>query len=407
MSDYLYLDYAATAPLSQVITQNYFNSIELYGNPASYHKAGEKAYQILMQSKSNILNSLSHNADWDIFFTSGATESINTVIQAIKPSLLITTAVEHKATYAAISKYLDKKTVVHKISPLGIYNSINTEGGIKFSIGKLPKKIKAGPILVSLIAVNNETGDIIPAEKYKVIKNILTKQYPNNKVYLHLDYTQGFCKIPNYDLSEVDCYSFSGHKIGFYKSFGGVIYKKVISDVFNTCPLIVGGNQQNGLRSGTENPQFVFLLSKVIESHTKNIEKNYFKAKVLADCFINLIQTTAKQNNITLSINTINRREASPYIINFSMLGIEGESLSSMLGDNVAISTGSACNSSDLIGSSVIKEYYVKHEQSDMLANCAVRISFDHTLEIDQIFEIFKPNFENAVKLLARAAAIN
>lgn len=396
MSDnFLYLDYAATAPISDSVLRNYYDSIEIFGNPASFHKKGEVAYQALNKSKQNILTNLKHGDDWDIMFTSGATESINTVFYSFQPDLVITSNLEHHATLAAIDHTKAKHI------KLELFNS-----PVYWLDSDKYKKI-----LISIIAVNNETGLIISPEKIKKAKEYVKSIYPDAEVIVHLDFTQGFCKIP-YDMSEIDCYSFSAHKIGFFKGFGGLIYKKnTIDKYISENPFMKGGSQQKGLRSGTENPMFVYLLNKLIEKEMADIEMNYTKAQILKSAFYQIIPeiTEKYKKTIDLIFTSKNTEEYSPYIVNFSVLGIEGESLVSALGDKVGISTGSACSEESLSGSEVIKNYYkdlgIKSEDTlNIYANTAVRISYNSTLTINQIVEIFKPAFDSAIKNLAKAS---
>lgn len=398
--DFLYLDHAATAPISNIVMREYYDAIEIFGNPAAFYKEGEKAYQTIQTSKQNILKNLNHLEGWDILFTSGATESINTVFYSFQPELIITTDLEHHAVNEAINH-----TNADSIK-LNLFQA--TTNPLTF-LSKTTKKYTK--ILISIIGVNNEIGLIIPAEKILNIKKYVRSVYPDAEIIVHIDFTQGFCKIP-YDMSSIDCYSFSGHKIGFFKGFGGLIYKKnTIDKYIKENPFIKGGKQQNGLRSGTENAAFVYLLDKLIENHATNLQNNYTKAQIIKSAFYQIIlEITNKYKKSTKLIFTSkNTDEYSPYIINFSILGIEGESLVSALGNKIGISTGSACSEESLSGSEVIKNYYKQCgatlEEQDLYANSAVRISYDTSLTLDQIVDVFQPEFEKAVKTLARASS--
>jgi len=395
--DFLYLDYAATAPISNIIMRSYYEAVEIFGNPAAFYKKGEEAYQVIQKSKQNILKNLNHNEDWNIMFTSGATESINSIFYSFNPDLIITTDLEHHAVKEAV-----KHTSANWIQ-INLFNVITDTPNY------LSKDKDYNRILISIIGVNNETGLIIPSEKIQDIKKYVQNIYPNAVIIIHIDFTQGFCKIP-YDMTNIDCYSFSAHKIGFFKGFGGLIYKKsTVESYLINNPLIKGGHQQNGLRSGTENPTFIYLLDKLIEEHMNNLLSNYQKAQILKSAFYQILPDIIKKyNTIDLLFTSKNTEDYSPYIINFSVLGIEGESLVSAIGNKIGISTGSACSEEDLSGSEVIKNYYKQYgtssENQDLYANSAVRISFDTTLTINQIIDIFQPEFENAIKTLARAS---
>lgn len=397
--DFLYLDYAATTPISNVVMRNYYEAVDIFGNPAAFYIEGEKAYQAMQNCKQNILKNLNHLTGWDIMFTSGATESINTVFHSFFPDIVITTNMEHSAT---------KQSNIGELIELDLSKDFgpNPEYLNKLNTFKNPEKI-----LISIIAVNNETGIIISDTQVMKIKNEVQAKFPNAKIIVHLDFTQGFCKIP-YDMTNVDCYSFSAHKIGFFKSFGGLIYKKGTIDTYiKNNPLIKGGNQQNGLRSGTENAMFIYLFDKLVESYTKDIDNNYKKANLLYIAFKQAIYNTVLpyMDKIDISFNDLLPIFAnSPYIINVSILGIEGESLVSTLGNEIGISTGSACNEETLSGSTVIKNLYKPaiddQDKLDEYANSAIRISYDNTLTIDKIVDKFIPALDNALKFLVRAS---
>ena len=398
--DFLYLDYAATTPISNVVMRNYYEAVDIFGNPAAFYTEGEKAYQTIQNCKQNILKNLNHLTGWDIMFTSGATESINTVFHSFFPDIVITTNMEHSAT--------KQQSNIGELIELDLSKDFgpNPEYLNKLNTFKNPEKI-----LISIIAVNNETGIIISDTQVMKIKNEVQAKFPNAKIIVHLDFTQGFCKIP-YDMTNIDCYSFSAHKIGFFKSFGGLIYKKGTIDTYiKNNPLIKGGNQQNGLRSGTENAMFIYLFDKLVESYMKDIDNNYKKANLLYIAFKQAIYNTVLpyMDKIDISFNDLLPIFAnSPYIINVSILGIEGESLVSTLGNEIGISTGSACNEETLSGSTVIKNLYKPaiddQDKLDEYANSAIRISYDNTLTIDKIVDKFIPALDNALKFLVRAS---
>lgn len=403
-NDFLYLDYAATAPIANAVARNYYEAVEIYGNPAAFYIEGEKAYQTIKQSKENILKNLGYLSGRDIMFTSGATESINTVFYSYQPDLIITTNTEHSATKQAI-KHVKNAAVIE----LDLSQDFGNTPNYLNLLDKLPNKPKK--ILISIIAVNNETGVIISDLQVNKIKEDVQAKFKNSTIIVHIDFTQGFCKIP-YDMTNIDCYSFSAHKIGFYKGFGGLIYKKdTIDKYIKENPFVKGGNQQNGLRSGTENPMFIYLFDKLVENYMKDIDNTFRKANLLYMSFKHAIYTAALPylDKIDISFNDLLPTfQNSPYIINVSLLGIEGESLVSTLGNEIGISTGSACNDASLSGSLVIKNLYKPFisdsDKLDEYANSAIRISYDHTLTIDKIVDKFIPAFDKALNFLVRAS---
>jgi cysteine desulfurase len=402
--DFLYLDYAATAPISNAVMRNYYEAVDIFGNPAAFYIEGEKAFQTIKQSKQNILKNLGHLIGWDIMFTSGATESINTVFYSYQPDLIITTNTEHSATKQAIHHI--KNAAVIELDLAADFKADPNYLKLLDKLENEPKKI-----LISIVAVNNETGVIISNAQINSIKEAVQNKFKNSKIIVHLDFTQGFCKIP-YDMTNIDCYSFSGHKIGFFKGFGGLVFKENTINIYiKENPLIKGGNQQNGLRSGTENPMFVYLFDKLVESYMKDIDNSFKKANLLYMSFKHALYTTLLPytDKIDFSFNDLLPAFAnSPYIINISILGVEGESLVSTLGNEIGISTGSACNDATLSGSTIIKNLYKPvindSDQLDEYANSAIRISYDNTLSLDKIVDKFIPAFDKAINFLVRAS---
>ena len=418
--DSLYLDYAATAPVSSIIQRNMYDSFDYFGNPATFYKEGEIAYQTLQRCKANILTNLGHNVEiWDILFTSGATESINTLFSSFKPHLVITTGGEHEATVESSKAYTVLKLPINYR-----YGVVLNEKAFVKSLHKVKIKTKEKVrILVSIIGVNNETGIIFPTEYISTIKNILKEYNADAEILIHVDFTQGFCKVP-YDMSLVDCYSFSGHKIGFFKGFGGLVYKKdTIDSYLRINPFIKGGGQQNKLRSGTENAQFVYLFDKLVENCMQNLNDNYQKTKMIQTAFIDGLRRTFHSLGNT-GIRCMYQMTGdngyldviSPYVIHISFDNIEGESIVSALAEeNVAIATGSACNSDSLLGSNVIRDY-LENNYDETFVTCnedviqryvngTIRISYDHTLTIDQIQQ-FLTKFKKVIMLLCRTAAV-
>lgn len=422
-SDSLYLDYAATAPVSSIIQRNMYDSFDYFGNPATFYKEGEIAYQALTKGKANILMNLGHNEEWDMIFTSGATESINTVFNCYKPDIVFTTDTEHEAT---VENLKDLNVVNIPIDINDYYSEELNEEKLNKLIKNLKvRKTKNMKILISVIGVNNETGIVFHTEYFDKIKIAIRKRYSNAEILIHVDFTQGFCKVP-FDMSEVDCYSFSGHKIGFFKGFGGLVFKKqTFGEYLKENPFIKGGGQQNKLRSGTENAQFVYLFDKLVEDQMKNLDERYMKAKMIREAFCLGIRNVLDNIKMGYRISSYELNELprglegmkdqiilSPYIIRLSFNNIEGESIVSALAEeNISISTGSACSSDSLLGSKVIYNYFKNkdgniYNENDLQrwANGTIRISFDHTLTIDQI-STFLAKFKKVIELLIRTSA--
>ena len=182
---------------------------------------------------------------------------------------------------------------------------------------------------VSVVHVNNETGAINDvntlAEKIKAL---------NPSVIFHSDGVQAFGKIP-FSLGKcVDLYSISAHKIGGVKGVGALIKRKKL----NLTPLIYGGGQESGLRSGTENVFGIAVFGDAAEKKRKNLQDNYEIAQNNKSLFLSLIKDD--------DLKIITSGNSSPYIVSLSAVGLRGEVILHMLEEKgVIVGTGSACSS--------------------------------------------------------------
>jgi len=410
----MYLDFAATNKISQIWIDSIIdsNSKGLFGNPGSYHKAGFDALDMMENSTSHILNNIFETPeiakDYDICFNSGSTESINQFfnmyyqenIKNNNKTLFIYENVAHKAVLKCIKKYFPEDNFELDFS-LSIEDNLenlkNTLENVKAEDNKFYDKC----VLV-LTSVNNETGGIWKPELINQINEIYCEYKDISTVFatkiidVFLDHTQGFMKH-NENLELVDAFCFSAHKIGGMKSFGGLVYKKDFKESLEKYPLIVGGYE---IRGGTKDPISIKALEKLVND--KYIKHDIYIGKVrnLHNIILNKIFEIFKKYNVLLTLNNKSdffKMEQSPYIVNASFIGIEGESLMSSLMED-CISTGSACNSSELKTSHVLSGMGIKK----LYANCAFRISLSEEVDEDELKDFLDNRFEPAIKFLAR-----
>ena len=245
--------------------------------------------------------------------------------------------------------------------------------------------------ILILTSVNNETGGIWNKELVDKIKQILK----DKEVILFLDHTQGFMKH-NQGIENADAFCFSAHKIGGMKGFGGLVYKKEIESVLKENPLIVGGYE---IRGGTKDPISVKALANLVKNKYTNYNSNNIIINNLYTYIIDKLREIAKEYHVTLTFNYYSELfgDQSPYIINASFVGIEGESLMSSLMDD-CISTGSACNSSELKTSHVLSGLGIKK----LYANCAFRISLSEEVDKNELEDFLDNRFKPAIKFLSR-----
>lgn len=346
-----YLDNSATTKVSETAAKKVYKMMtENYGNPSSLHTRGIKAEDELISARYSIAKALGVTSA-EIYFTSGGTEANNLAVFGTVNRLkkrgnkIVTTAFEHSSVYESV-KHLEEngfQTVYVKPDENG-----------HFSIEDFENAIDKNTILVSVMAVNNELGTILPIERLKKI--IEKKQSP---ALLHCDCVQAFGKIP-LKLSKigVDLASVSGHKVHAPKGTGALFVRKNL----HIKPLFFGGEQEKKLRPGTEALPLITGFSQAVKEF--DIIKNYN--------YINELNAYAKERLLELDDIVINSPEdALPYIINFSALGIRSETMLHFLAQKeIYVSSGSACAKGK--PSHVLSAAGLSREQADS----ALRVSF-------------------------------
>ncbi len=320
-----YLDNCATTKVCDEIVDTLCDVYKnKFGNPSSLHKKGIEAEMLVTTSAKQIADIFAVSPD-EIYFTSGGTEGNNLCIfgavdaKKREGNRIVTTAFEH----SSIAKSMDKLEAmgydVVRIKP-------NKNGEI--NPDDIVNAVDDKTILVSIMLVNNEVGTVLPIPQ--IAKRVKQK---NKKALFHTDCVQGFLKIPiKIKNSDVDMLTISGHKVHSPKGIGAVYIKKGTK----ITPQIIGGMQQKGVRSGTENVPGIVALGKSAEMFSE-ISKNYDKVSEL-----NLYLREKLEGISEVKINS--PKGASPYLLNFSVLGIRSEIMLHFLENlGVFVSSGSAC----------------------------------------------------------------
>lgn len=367
----IYLDYAATSRKHFDIIEKNLNILkEVYANPSSGHTLGKKNEKLFRTARERIAKAICAKPE-EIIFTSGGTESNNTVFNHVLNRFdngeIIISSIEHPSVKSS-AKHLEKHGfIVHELS-VGKAGIIDLE--------ELKQKINENTVLVSIMLANNETGMLNPLKEISEIikdKNIL----------LHSDIVQAFGKV-EIDVSDLnlDFASVSAHKIGALNNFGFLYAKNGEIE-----PFILGGGQERGLRSGTSDLFGTLVLADCIDETLVSISKlrelkNYFLDKL-------------EENQIDFEINGL-KNNSLPNIMNIYFKKIESQRLITYL-DALAIyiSGGSACSSGNIKGSRIITEMYDIERASHSVR---ISIGFDITKE-DLDFVIDKiVRLENRLK---------
>lgn len=340
----IYLDNAAsTAIHDDVLTEMLPYLKEQYGNPSSIHKFGRVADKAIKTARKRISQLINANPN-EILLTSGGTESNNTALYGIahlnKGKHIITSSIEHEAILEPCKRLEEEGFRI-------TYLPVDDRGLV--SPQNVKDSISDDTCLVSIMFANNEVGTIQPIQEISRI--CAEKNTP-----FHTDAIQAVGKIP-IDVQNlgVDLLSISSHKINGPKGVGALYIKNgtLIS------PLILGGGQEKGLRSGTENVANIVGFGKACQLANENLEKNISYLTELRDY---LISNVIKQiPNVTINGDLEKR---IPNNTHFTFLGVNGEDLIIKLDEhNVAASTGSACSVKTQKASHVLQAMGFSHEQ--------------------------------------------
>ena len=371
----IYLDYNATAPLHKNVIKKIQNlKFEEFGNPSSVHKIGRNSKKIIEEVRRNILSALKAK-NYDLIFTSGATESNNLAIKGFIKKNNIKTIFSLQTEHASVIDVVKNLDIEKK------FFNINSNGNVNLKeIEELLSK-QTSSFLVSIMFANNESGIIHPI-------NEIAKIVRKYKGIIHCDGVQSLGKIEiDLDSLDVDLFSISSHKIGGPTGVGALL----INTRNNISPEITGGGQEKNLRSGTENflgivgfgeaINEVNNLAKICNSEIKNNR--------------DLLEANLKKlsNEIKIFGEDTNRLANTCYFAYPSMTS-ENQVIA-LDQKGICVSSGAACSSGKVEPSHVLKAMQV----DEKYIHSAIRVSlgWDSTKEqIETFFNIWKSDcFKN------------
>lgn len=369
-----YLDNSATTRCSDRAKELMLKLLtEDYGNPSSLHLKGMQAENYIKEAKSRIAKTLKVE-EKEIYFTSGGTESNNLALigTALANKRLgnhiITTSIEHASVSAPVA-FLEE--LGFRVTYLGV-----DKNGI-ISLEELKEAVCEETILVSLMMVNNEIGAVEPIEE--AVKIIKAK---NPKTLVHVDAIQAYGKYRIYPKrTGIDLLSVSGHKIHAPKGTGFLYIK----DKTKIKPILYGGGQQKGMRSGTENVPGIAALGEAAMEIYEDFDGKTAHMYALKERFIKGI---SEIDGVTINGKT--GRDSAPQIVSVSIEGVRSEViLHSLEEKGIYVSAGSACSSNKPSVSHTLKSIGLP----DGLLDSTIRFSFCvHTTEeeIDYAVENLK-----------------
>ncbi|MBP1992827.1 cysteine desulfurase family protein [Paenibacillus eucommiae] len=380
----LYLDYAATTPPYEEVIDSIAEVMRRHwGNPSSIHRLGVQAERLMQRAKKGIAEILQVSSEKEIICTSGGTESNNLAIKGYaqlaqrRGRHLITSQIEHPSSAQA---FAELESQGFKVTYLPV-----DETGLVL-IDALKEAICEDTILVSLIHVNNEMGRVQPiAEIGKLLA-----AYPQIK--FHVDAIQSITKLPLLPREAgIDLLSASAHKFGGPKGIGFLYCREGIQ----LQPQLVGGGQQHGMRSGTENVPLIVGMAKALrmsmERRDTDLERMYRIRQLLVDGIAAIPGLTVSGSAIV--------GDMAPHIVHFMYPGTKAEVIVHALEQSeIYISTKSACAAGNKEPSKVLLAMGYEPSQ----ASSGLRVSFSGN-ETERDAQTFIDALQRVVKMLAPA----
>ena len=329
-----YLDNSATTqPCRAAVEAMVRCMTEGFYNPSSVYRPAVDAFRAVRECRETLLKAV-HGDGCDLYFTSGGTESNNLAIlgAAAKmrgPRICAVSAVEHPSVREPFERLRAEGWDVRVIG-------VSEDGALRWD--ELERALDDGAALVSCMQVNNETGALLDAERLR--------RTVNGRALIHVDGVQGFLRVP-FDMKNADLYTLSGHKIHGPKGIGALVVRRGV----RLEPRQIGGGQESGMRSGTENTPGIAGLhaaAKELIAVQSTLGGELMQKK------LHLIEKF-REAVPEMLVNGPEPEHAAPHIVNLSFPGVRGEvMLHALESEGVYASTGSACSSKKLKVSGVL-----------------------------------------------------
>lgn len=365
----IYLDYAATTPPYEEVADTMMQVMKQhFGNPSSLHRIGVEAEQLVRQARSVIAKCLQVRAE-EIRFTSGGTESNNIALQGVarqfrhRGNHLITTMIEHASVYETFRQLEQQGFRV-------TYLPVDETGCVK--LDELERALSDETILVSVMAVNNEMGRIQPIQEI----GAMLRTYP--KTLFHVDAVQAVGKLPVFpDRDRIDLFSCSAHKLRGPKGIGFLYCRQGLE----LPPIVWGGGQEAGLRSGTENVPAIVGMAKAVRLAYDQREQFVRHTAALRRIFVEGISSLPE---LALTGSDDAERMA-PHIVHFSFPGMKSEVVVHALEQHdIYVSSRSACSSGAVLPSRVL--HAMGYDDARAANGIRISYSLSQTVEDAQRF---------------------
>ncbi len=388
----IYFDNSATTPICAEAKAAMSAAMELFGNPSSLHSMGVEAEKAVSEARKTILSSLgirtaSKLDERRLIFTASGTEADNLALIGTATAKnfgagkkIIISDSEHPAVLEPAAELERRGFTVIRVP---------TAGGVP-DYDMIEREADKNTILASFMLVNNETGAVYDIPR---ISRIVKAANPD--ALMHTDCVQGYMKFP---VSEkalgADLITISAHKIGGPKGIGALCVTSDVLKKKQLSPVIFGGGQESGMRSGTENVMGIMGFGAAVKAGITHISENSAREAAVRAYLIEKLSDAKRFEGVTLNLP----EKAAPHILSITLPNIKSETALHMLSrDNIFVSSGSACSSNTGHGSHVLRAYGL----SDKAADCTIRVSLGKQNTAEEA-DVFLDRLENALKTLVR-----
>ncbi len=384
----IYLDNSATTPLCEAARARLLSVYdECWGNPSSLHARGNAAARELNTAREAVARALSAR-DGQIVFTGSGSEANNLAIfgrayakeRYRRGARIITTRGEHASVAMPLSRLAAEGYEIVEI---------DTKDGV-VDMAQLEAVLTKNTVLVTAMAVNNETGahyDIAAMAR-------LTHRLCPDAIF-HTDATQAFMKVPVSPKDGADLITVSAHKIGGPKGCGALWISPAVIKNKGLSPQILGGGQENGLRSGTENVACCAAFGAACEFARANFEEHTATLRARQDYLLAAFAGDPTLSEVKLNLPA--RR--APHIISLTMPSIKSETMLHFLSsEGIYVSSGSACSSHGRHGSPPLLAFGLSEKEAD----CTIRVSLSHRTteeELDLFLATLKKGLSSLVRM--------
>lgn len=326
----IYLDNSATTPLCQAAKDKMIAAMEVFGNPSSLHDGGLAAEKLVEEARSSLFSALAirNPRAWELIFTASGSEANNQLLFGVLRAKkfrftprVITTDSEHPSVAEPLAVLEREGVEVVRLS---------TKGGA-IQMDELAAAVNENTVLVSIMTVNNETG-----AKYDIQKAFRIAKAKNRNLITHTDCVQGFLKVKfSPELMGADAVTISSHKIHGPKGVGALLLSKALITAKRVTPLIYGGGQENGMRSGTENVMGIAGFGAAASVGASSLADFTVKMPKLREIFLSHLHKDIRVNTPS---------DYAPHIISITLPKIRSEIMLHRLSeDGIYVSSGSAC----------------------------------------------------------------